>query len=338
MPVPQALVRFLGAPSIPRPADLLTADQPYKPFPPVRRWRYNALIRFLVFAGLVAAIGLVFSLVIGLVIGMVLGSAAQGSEFGRAVASWGNVIAIPVFLAAYLLLGRWWEQRSPVHELSLRRVGGVGTGLLIGTVLVSGSIGLIALFGGYRIVGVDPSYNPWFMILVAGFSAAINEEIMFRGILFRLTEDTFGTWAATAISGLVFGLVHLTNPHATLAGGGGIALEAGILFAALYAFTRSLWVCMGVHFAWNVVQGPIFGIVISGTSAQGSGWIRSTMPGPDWLTGGQFGMEASWVTIVAVTAVAIWLIVQVAKAGLVVEPFWVRRRLLRSAENPVSVH
>ena len=314
----------------PRELDLLTDDQPVKPYPPVHRWRYNAGIRAVLFR----AIGLVGSLLLGLGIG--LAAVALKTDVG-AILTYANAMSIPVIVVAYLLLAMWWERRRPPVELAPRRWTGLLWGLAWGAVLQVICVGLLALFGAYRIQGFDWSYNIVPMLLAAGFGAAINEEILFRGILFRLVEDTFGTWVSVAVSGLVFGLAHLTNSKATLQGALAIALEAGVLFAALYALTRSLWLVMGLHFAWNMVQGPILGIVVSGTSGEGTGYVRSTLEGPAWLAGGGFGMEASLVTVVLLTALAIYLLVVVRRRGLVVDPFWVRRRKLAGRTPPPAV-
>ena len=94
---------------------------------------------------------------------------------------------------------------------------------------------------------------------------------------------------------------------------------------------------MGVHFAWNAVQGPLLGIVVSGSSAGGTGLIRSTMNGPEWLSSGAFGAEASAVTIVLLTAVGVFLMVEVGRRGLAVQPTWVRRRVLLARAGTAAV-
>lgn len=321
------VVTVLGQPAGLREADLLPPDQPLKPYPPLKRWRYNAGVRLAIFLASFAVISFGLGMVAG--VALVAGGASSEDLF-RVFSDWGNILAIPVSLLAYWLLVRVVEQRRPAYEFSARRLprGVLLVGLALGTIFILASVGVLALFGAYRVEGFNPSYSPWGAILSAGFGAAIVEEIVFRGVLFRLFEDTFGTWIAVAVSGLVFGFAHITNPQATLQGAVAIALEAGVLFAALYAFTRNLWLVMGVHFAWNVVQGPVLGIVLSGTSARGAGFVESTLAGPEWLSGGQFGMEASLVTIVLLTAIGVWLLVEIARRGLVVQPSWVRRRAL----------
>lgn len=315
----------------PRSEDLLGPDQPPKPSPPIRRWRYNAGIRALIFFGIFLVLAVVTTVCAS--VAMFGGQAPDQASITRVTATlthWGGPLITPSAVAAYLLLTLWWEQRRPPYEVAPRRfLGGVGSGLALGAILCTAAIGLLALFGAYTIQGVDPTYNPVWALLTVGLAAGITEEILYRGIMFRLLEDTFGTWISVAISGLVFGLTHLGNSHATLQGALAIALEAGLLFAVLYVVTRSLWVLMGLHCAWNVVQGPVFGSVVSGTATEGNGWIVSSLDGPAWLAGGGFGMEASLVTVALLVAVAIWLCLIIRENGLAVAPFWVRRRRLR---------
>ncbi len=332
-PSTDVVTRLRGEGLALRRDDLLPPDQPYKPYPPLHRWRYNAGLRALMFFGL--AVG--FSLLVGLLVGLVVAGTSGTDAIAAVATRWSGVIGIPAFLSAYLLLTTWIEQRRPPHELAPRRAGrGLLLGLGLGAVLQLLCVGLLAAFGAFRIHGVDASYNPVWALATAGFGAAINEEILFRGILFRLVEDTFGTWVSIVVSALVFGLAHLGNAEATLQGALAIALEAGVLFAVLYALTRSLWVLMGLHFAWNVIQGPLLGIVVSGSSEGGQGYLRSTLEGPAWLAGGGFGMEASVVTVAVLTALAVWLMVQLHRRGLAVAPFWVRRRAASTVDRTVG--
>lgn len=302
----------------PRAEDLLPADQPVKPRPPQRRWRFSPGIRALVFLAALAV-----ATVLAALIGRI-------PMIGDAVArSWSLVrlTELVVVVAAYLVL-LWVEKRRPV-ELAWGRIGGLGWGLLLGSGLLLVVVGILFIVGSYRIVGVNPSYPIVPALISTGLVAAVAEEIAFRGVLLRLVEDSLGTWAAIAVGGLVFGLVHLSNQNATLWGALAIALEAGLLFSALYVVTRSLWWCMGLHFAWNVLQGPVFGSAVSGSGAA-SGLLTAQFNGPDWLTGGVFGIEASVVSVTVLTALGVALLVRIQRDGLAVAPGWVRRRRLRT--------
>lgn len=313
-------------PARPRAVDLLPADQPVKPQPPVHRWRYSPGVRLFAFAGTAAAVfaGL-------LALGLIPSVAALAARHWWLV----TLIELAAAIAGYAVLVVV-ERRRPV-ELAVRRIGGLGWGLLLGAGLCVAVVVVLAVAGSYRLIGVNPGYDVVPALISAGLTASVAEELFFRGVLFRLGEDLFGTWAAVAASAAVFGLAHLANPGASLWGAVAIALEAGVLIAALYAVTRSLWWCIGLHFAWNMLQGSVFGSAVSG-SGRGSGWLDAEFAGPDWLSGGGFGIEGSVVTVVLLTAVGLWLLRVVHREHLAVRPFWVRRRLLGAgAMSPAEV-
>jgi membrane protease YdiL (CAAX protease family) len=176
--------------------------------------------------------------------------------------------------------------------------------------------------GIYRIDGLNP---PSYLIpaIAMAVSSSVYEELLFRGVLFGSVEKWFGSWAALGVSSLVFGLTHLLNPQGTLEGALFIAVEAGILLGAAYMLTRRLWLSIGFHMAWNYTQSAIFSSIVSGNDAQ-PGLIRSTVSGPDWLTGGSFGVESSVLALVLCTSTGIVMLVMAVKRGRVVAPIWKR--------------
>jgi membrane protease YdiL (CAAX protease family) len=226
-------------------------------------------------------------------------------------------------LAAYLILVKLIERRA-LTELAPRSVLPQGLlGVLLGLVLFSAVVTVLWLAGSYHVTSIRPD-APWFgALLVVGLGAGIGEEIMFRGVLFRIVEEGLGTWWALAISALLFGAIHIANPGATLWSSAAIAIEAGLLFGLLYHVTRSLPICMGVHAAWNFAQGTIYGIPVSGSPADG--WLVSTRSGPDWLSGGVFGAEASVVALTLCTPCSLGLLAVALRRGSIMPPCWRRR-------------
>jgi hypothetical protein len=135
-------------------------------------------------------------------------------------------------------------------------------------------------------------------------------------------EESLGSWLALAISALIFGLLHLANPNATLWGGIAIAIEAGVMLAAAYMYTRRLWLPIGIHFAWNFTQGAIFGVAVSGNEAKGL--LQSTLSGPSLLSGGDFGAEASIFAVLICLAAGIYFLQKSSQQGKFIQPFWKR--------------
>jgi len=221
-------------------------------------------------------------------------------------------------LLAYLVLVKLIEQRR-VLELSPATVPTLGAGgLVAGAVLFSIVVGILWLLGVYHVTGTNPNVEWLPQLLVAGIGAGIGEEVIARGVIFRIVEEGSGTWIAVVTSALFFGGAHIFNPGATLWSSAAIAVEAGVMLALLYNVTRSLWACIGLHAGWNIMQGTVYGIPVSGGAADG--WLVSNRTGPAWLSGGVFGAEASVVALVVCSLLTATLVVMALRRGSIV-PF-----------------
>jgi len=202
-------------------------------------------------------------------------------------------------LFGYRAFVLWIEQRR-VTELAPARLGREALqGCALGAGLMVLTVGLLALLGSFHLDGFG-SPRDALLPLIASVAAGVIEELALRGVVFRLVEEALGTWWSLAISALLFGALHLGNPHATLASAAAIALEAGVLLAAAYLLQRRLWLPMGIHAAWNFFQGGVFGIPVSGGASPGL--LRSHLSGPAWLSGGGFGAEATVVALLVCLA------------------------------------
>ena len=89
----------------------------------------------------------------------------------------------------------------------------------------------------------------------------------------------------------------MPNDNATWWSSLAISVEAGLLIAAAYKWSGTLWVPIGIHWAWNYTQGNIFGLAVSGADA-GDTILATTVSGPDIITGGTFGPEASIIAVI----------------------------------------
>ncbi|MEU8165865.1 CPBP family intramembrane glutamic endopeptidase [Micromonospora sp. NPDC049004] len=224
-------------------------------------------------------------------------------------------------------------ERRPVTELERSGAGArITRGLLIGFAMFAAVIVNIAFVADYDIDGLGSVTGA---VALLGFmaAAAVTEELMFRGVLFRIVEERTGTWIALALTGAVFGLMHLFNPDASVWGAICIAVEAGFMLAACYAATRNLWVPIGLHFAWNFAAGGIFSVVVSG-NGESEGLLDTSLSGPALVTGGDFGPEGSLYTVaagVALTVVFMWL---ARRRGHIVPR---RRKAVVAEPAPVTV-
>jgi CAAX protease family protein len=247
-----------------------------------------------------------------------------------------------------LALSVWLFQRKRLRDIGLdpaRAISDTARGFLLGAALLTTVVGVLALLGSYRIIGWAPlpegigrgallGQMLFFLLAVAIF-----EELSVRGIVFRLLEQGVGTWVAIVVSACFFGFGHRSNPGATLLSGVAIAIEAGALFAASYVATRSLWVPLGLHWAWNFFEGPVWGTRVSGMDL--STLVRADLPGPRLLTGGAFGPEAGVVAMVLGAALGTAFLVVAVRREQIVTPGWMRwiASRVRSAaagEQPAS--
>ena len=150
----------------------------------------------------------------------------------------------------------------------------------------------MSLLGGFSITGAQFNWFPQLGSFLFFFLVAVFEEIIFRGVLFRMIDDRWNTAAALLVSSLAFGALHMFNTGATIWSSVAIAIEAGLLLGAAYKCSGTLWLPIGIHWAWNYVQGNVLGFAVSGTQVNDK-IFNSIISGPDWMTGGIFGAEAS---------------------------------------------
>ena len=214
-------------------------------------------------------------------------------------------------------IAAYWAYCRGIEKRAVGELRPAPLGIALGAATGAGLIGLAALLlfaaGVYEVVeyrGLQPG-----LFGVGGFIvvAATLEEIVYRGVLFRTLEQAWGTGAGLALQSLLFGFGHLENLDAGSSVADKLATVAsvtlcGAWWTMVFVLSRNLWVAAANHAAWN------FTIVLTGVPLSGlEDWLplapfASRYRGPDWLTGGQFGPEASVVTMVLTGAavVASW--------------------------------
>jgi membrane protease YdiL (CAAX protease family) len=207
--------------------------------------------------------------------------------------------SVVLSLLAYRGLVRWTEKRQAVEIAARGAVGHFLLGSLIGLGLFCIVYAVFLAMGIATFKGFG-STQGLVAALALSISSGVCEELIMRGGVFRIMEQGAGTLVALAFSAALFGALHRMNPGATTLSSIAIAVEAGILLAAAYALTRSLWLAIGLHFAWNFTEGGIFGAQVSGSKV--TGLLNIPLSGPDIMTGGAFGPEASIVAMAVCTA------------------------------------
>lgn len=165
--------------------------------------------------------------------------------------------------------------------------GGVTIGLAVIAAVATGSMS-IALNRESHGSAIAWNLASTFLVFFVG---AASEETLFRGYLLQTFVRSKIAWVGIALTALLFAFAHNSNPNIS-----GIAwlntFIAGIWFAAAYLKTRDLWFPFGIHLAWNWLQGPIFGINVSGIGEfSPDPLMRAHDLGPEWITGGAYGIE-----------------------------------------------
>jgi len=218
---------------------------------------------------------------------------------------WPFLLAALMSILSYRRFVRRTESARALTELSLagaaREAGG---GVALGAALGLAVAGLLALAGAFRITGS----NDWSIMLRTlpeQAMVAVFEELIFRAVLFRLIEQRWGTRAGLISSFILFAAAHLPNEGVSLLGVI-ITGVAGVTLSAAYLATRRLWLPIGLHFGWNYLFDGLFAVPVSGHAARG--WLQVSMPGPDWLSGGHYGVEASAATLLVWAAAPLLLL------------------------------
>jgi membrane protease YdiL (CAAX protease family) len=139
--------------------------------------------------------------------------------------------------------------------------------------------------------------------------AAAAEEILFRGYPLQTLTRANLAWLGVLLTSVPFAMVHLANPHAVPGFTFVNTALAGVWLAVAYLRTRSLWLPFGLHWAWNWAQSSLLGLPVSGIERIAPApFLHAVNAGPDWLTGGAYGIEGGAACTVAllVSTLVIW--------------------------------
>ena len=252
--------------------------------------------------------------VIGGIILFIIGSTTLSLGVYTASESDSYLINIPIFLITavvllllYNLLIRYVEANDACKIAPRKDISSIGNGLFIGFSYFIIVTVTMSLCGYYHIKSIQFDWEKQLFSFTLFFLVAVSEEIFFRGILFRMINRRWNIWVALVISALIFGGLHIFNDNATLWSSIAIAIEAGSLLGAAYAYSKNIWLPIGIHWIWNYTQGNILGFPVSGEDNVTS-IITPEISGPQWLTGGSFGAEASVISAVIGLLISLWFI------------------------------
>jgi membrane protease YdiL (CAAX protease family) len=246
--------------------------------------------------------------------------AANGLSSGDWVPLIDRIVMLFLLLVGFAALGRVFSrQREPGRAMGLVSRPGMlhefGTGSAVGWGLLLLTIVPSVFIGGLGVTLFTGAHQ-WFLLildLLVLATAALCEELIFRGFPFQRLMDAVGTTLGSVLISICFVVVHYQPdmPHPAV-----FALFLlSLILCIAYLRTRALWLPWGLHFAWNAAMGPLFGLPLSRYSGFANGFspvVQSLPQGPDALTGADYGPEGS-VVAVLVLCFGLWLIMRVTR-------------------------
>ncbi len=139
--------------------------------------------------------------------------------------------------------------------------------------------------------------------------AAAAEEMLFRGYPLQTLTRANLAWLGVLLTSVPFAAVHLNNPHAVPGFTFVNTALAGVWLAVAYLRTRSLWLPLALHWSWNWAQASLLGFPVSGIERIAPApLLQAINAGPDWLTGGAYGIEGGAACTVAllISTLVLW--------------------------------
>jgi uncharacterized protein len=242
------------------------------------------------------------------------------SALDVAVSNWGFAAGHGAILFSAGLVG--WACGKLFEELPLRALGclperGWLRNLGVGSALGAASLLLAALLAtltrgiqfrfdtaGPRSIGATVAVSA----LVFVFAAAA-EEMLFRGYPLQTLTRANLAWLGIILTSVPFAAVHLRNPNVVPGFTFVNTALAGLWLAVAYLRTRSLWLPLGLHWSWNWAQASLLGLPVSGIDRLAPApLLRAINSGPDWLTGGSYGIEGGAACTIAllISTLVIW--------------------------------
>ena len=244
--------------------------------------------------------------------------------------SWSFVAGHGSILISATFVG--WASGRLLEELPLSALGctphrGWLRNFGIGSALGAASLFLAALLATatrgihfrFDPAGVGPIGQTLAVSAVLFLFAAAAEEILFRGYPLQTLTRARLAWLGVFLTSVPFAAVHLRNPNAVPGFTFVNTALAGVWLAVAYLRTRSLWLSIGLHWAWNWAQASLLGLPVSGIQRIAPApLLQSLNAGPDWLTGGSYGIEGGAACTVAlvISTIVIWRVKLFAAADV----------------------
>lgn len=225
------------------------------------------------------------------------------------------------FIVALWVLCRFIEKR-PMRDYGVSRLRENKMEWAVGFA-IGGSVFSVLALALWSSGSIALSYQPYsqipafpFALVIGGqilryTAGGIFEEIVSRGVLLRTAAETLSSkfgrrpalLAAWLSTSMLFGVLHMFNPNATLLGAVNLSL-LGLAFGVPMLLSGRLGMSVGIHMAWNIFQNNIFGFANGGKLPVAS-ILSVELSGSELITGGAFGPEGSLLLPLAAILISV---------------------------------
>lgn len=182
-------------------------------------------------------------------------------------------------------------------------------GMGVGFVIFSVAVLICVVTGSLKIQGLSATFSigVFVMFLLGYMIQGMAEEVLCRGYFLVSVSRRYPLAVGIAANAVFFAALHLLN--------NGISVLAFInlvlfgVFASVYFVKRgNIWGVGALHSIWNLVQGNVYGIRVSGMQSNCTILSSEMVAGRELINGGDFGLEGGLaVTIVLVVGTLIML-------------------------------
>ncbi len=183
------------------------------------------------------------------------------------------------------------------------------TGMGIGFGIFTAAVLLCVITGSLKIQGMSPSFSIGiFVLFLLGYLVqGMAEEVLCRGYFLVSVSRRYPLAVGIIANAVLFAALHLLNNGITVLAFINLVLFG--VFASVYFVKRgNIWGVGALHSIWNLAQGNVYGIRVSGIQTSCSVLSSEMVAGRELINGGDFGLEGGLaVTIVLVVGTLVLL-------------------------------
>lgn len=225
------------------------------------------------------------------------------SEIGMLLVEWSIMLIVSlasVWTIDRLIVKKGWALYG---FSSANLLASLGIGARVASVILLACFALFWLLGYLHIERFDFQANMLLLWFVFFLIQPLTEEVVMRSFFQSHIQRLFGKYAGLLLSAAIFAFIHSANDHFTILGGLQI-LGGGLLMGLLYLHTRNIWAAFAMHAVWNFMQGILLGFPVSGMETYQL--LHTRIEGPNWLTGGAFGLEGSVLSLLFILIAVVY--------------------------------